>query len=76
VVSNRLRETHPLERTCPQFLGLPLWCRNKGDQLYYSREIFFNNSVVDLPGTIGMIITLPPAFSTVRRSSWFSDSTV
>ena len=42
----------------------------------YSREIFSSNAVVDLPGTSGRITILPPADSTVRRSSWFNVSRV
>ena len=32
---------------------------------------FFNNPVVDLPRTKGMIAIRPPPCSTVRRSVWF-----
>ena len=42
----------------------------------YNREIFSSNSVVDLPGTNGMITIFPPADSTARRSSWFNVSRV
>ena len=43
---------------------------------HYSREIFLRVAVVDFPGTNGMITILPPAASTVFRSSAFSVSSV
>src|SRR5271170_3835502 len=50
--------------------------RHGNNENFHSREIFSSNAVVDWPGTNGMILILPPADSTARRSSWFNVSRV
>src|SRR5207253_2373011 len=51
-------------------------CLPKEPGSVYRREIFSRRDVVDFPGTIGRIATLPPIPSTVRRSCWSTVSRV